>query len=198
MTSTITTRQAGSAAEYQPQVRRFTAKEYHRMMDAGVLRPDERTELLDGQIIKMAPVGDPHVILVNLLTRLLVVALGLRAIVSVQNPIRLSPRSEPQPDVVLLRAEPGDPDAGRPLLKHVLLLIEVSDTTFRYDRYTKLPRYAERGVPEVWIFDLKAKQLHVFRVPEGESYRDEQVLTEGSVSPLAFPNVTLDVAELLR
>jgi Uma2 family endonuclease len=175
----------------------FTVDEYHRMGDAGIFGPEERVELIDGEVFEMSPVGDRHILCVIRATKLFVIAFGDRAIVSPQNPVRLSDWSEPEPDFVVFKPRP-DFYATAPTLADVLFLVEISDTTLRHDRNRKLPRYAAAGVPEVWIEDLNNNVLLVYRDPRGDRY--ETALTfsiEKSVSPLAFPDIQFRVHDLL-
>ena len=177
--------------------RKFTSDEYHRMAVCGILWPDERVELSDGEVVKMPPIGDDHLWCVNHLTRALVLGLGDRAVISVQNPIRLSEHWEPQPDITLLRAEIGE-RRSFPWADDVLLLIEIADTTLKYDRTVKLPRYAAAGISEMWIVDLKGRRIEVYREPEGDSYRSMTVHERDSVlSPAAFPDVRLRCDEIV-
>ena len=157
---------------------RFSVDDYHRMGEAGILSPADRIELIDGEIIAMAPVGSPHTGAVFALNRLLSQAAPSSVIVSVQNPIRLGDRNEPEPDLALLRDRPdGYRAPPPPSAADVLLIIEVSDTSLRYDREVKLPLYARHGVPEVWIVDLAADAVEVHRSPDGSTYTE--VATRG-------------------
>ena len=176
---------------------RFTVDEYHCMAKAGIFDEDSRVELIEGDIVEMAPIGGPHLWCVNRLTRLFVLLVGTRAIVSVQNPVQLSERSEPQPDVVLLR--PRDPaDTSTPMPIDVLLLIEVADTTLLYDRRRKLPLYARAGIPEVWIVNLRDERIEVYRQPAATGYQQQTVYERGStLAPLAFPDITIPCGEIL-
>jgi Uma2 family endonuclease len=185
-------------ATVEVQRRRFTVEEYYRMAEVGILGPEDRVELIEGEIIQMSPIGTHHATCVNALTRRLLQAVGDRAVLSPQNPVRLLRDSEPQPDVVLLRpperrywehtAEP--PDA--------LLVVEVSDTSYRYDRYVKLPLYARAGIPEVWIVDLAHAVVEVFREPGPAGYTFAQrVERVGTIAPAAFPDAVVTVAEIL-
>jgi Uma2 family endonuclease len=177
--------------------RRFTVDEYHRMGCAGIFWFEERVELIDGEIITMPPIGDDHMWSVNHLNRAFVPGLGERAVVSVQNPIRLSEYHEPQPDVALLHPETRMRHAT-PHPEDVLLLVEVADTTLCYDREVKLPRYAEAGIPELWIVDLIGRRIEVCRDPSGGVYQQHiSVGPEDSVSPRAFPDLVLRCAEIL-
>jgi Uma2 family endonuclease len=150
---------------------RFDVEEYHRMLEAGVLSEDDRVELIGGEIVDMTPIGGPHLSCVVALTHLLVMAAGGRYFVSVQNPIRLGPSDEPQPDVSLIRTQP-EPDAeGPPGSDEVLLVIEVADTSLAYDRDVKLPVYARARIPEVWIVDLRGRKVEVYADPASGGYR---------------------------
>ena len=177
--------------------RRFTVDEYHRMAEAGILHEDEPVELIEGELIQMAAVGSRHMACVNDVTRLLIIGLGDRAIVSIQNPVRLSSGSEPEPDVAILRPRPDRYRTALPRPEDVLLVIEVSDTTLRYDRDVKLPLYAAAGIPEAWIVDLEGCRILVYRAPAGAAYDDTTTIEQGTVSPAAFPEIVISVEELL-
>lgn len=182
------------------QRRLFTVEDYNAMVEAGILGEDDRVELIEGEIIEMAPPGPPHIFGVNRLTMLLASRLSERAIVSVQNPIILSERSEPQPDVSVLRYRENYyadrvPDAR---LGDVLLVVEVAASSLRYDRGTKLPLYAQAGVPEVWIVAVEEHVLDVYREPVEGAYAGHTRLTAAdTVAPAAFPDVVLSVGDLL-
>ena len=175
--------------------RLFTVDEYYAMACAGILHEDDRIELIDGLIIAMAPIGDPHVDCVNHLNRLFVLRIDPKAIVSVQNPIRLNVFTEPGPDVVLIR--PGR--AGVPAAKDVLLLVEVADTSLDFDREIKLPHYATAGIPEVWIVSLQEERVEVFRKPGPAGYAEEASFgREEQLTVEALPDVgTFAVDEIL-
>src|SRR5215471_13271332 len=139
----------------------WTVEEYHRMGAVGLLDADSRVELLEGEIIEMAPIGDAHAATSNRLNRLLVLAVGERGIVAVGNPVRLSQRSEPQPDFSVLRPR-ADYQTKGPRPEDVMLAVEVSDTTLRRDRRVKLALYARAGIPEFWIVNLERKELEIY------------------------------------
>jgi Uma2 family endonuclease len=151
------------------QRHRFTVEEYHRMGETGLLGEDDRVELIDGEIVQMTAIGTRHFACVVNLTHMLMAACGDRYFVSVQNPVVLSERSEPQPDLSLLRTKP-DPAGRLPEPEDVLLVVEVSDTTLAYDRNVKLPRYGVAGIPEVWIVDLEGRRIEVHAGPSAEGY----------------------------
>jgi Uma2 family endonuclease len=176
------------------QRHRLTVDEYHRMAEAGVLAPDARVELIEGEITDMAPMKSRHASVVNRLVALAVTAVRGRANVTCQTPLRLSNQSEPEPDLMLLRPRADQYAESHPTAADVLLLIEVSDTTLAYDRGIKLPLYARYGVSEVWIVDLENNLVRFFRQPAGETYTDITATeTPGPTPILALPGVTLDL-----
>jgi len=154
------------------QRHRLTVAQYHRMADAGVLARDARIELVEGVIVDMAPIGSRHAAAVNKLTRVLTAAVGARAIVSVQNPIRLGDGSEPQPDLALLRPRTDFYAEAAPTAADALLVIEVAQASAAYDRQVKVPLYAQHGVPEVWVVDLDDSLVRFYRSPQAGRYAD--------------------------
>jgi len=186
------------AIQAEVRRRRFTREEYHRMANAGILHEDDRVELIEGDIVLMTPIGRRHAACVAELNRLLVPAVGQRALLWPQNPITLPNESEPQPDIVLLRprADRYLQDDAHP--EDVLLLVEVADTSQRYDRMVKLPLYGAAGVPEVWIVDLPGEVIEVYRRPTPSGYAHvEHVGRAGVVTPAAFPDIVLSVEAIL-
>jgi Uma2 family endonuclease len=176
----------------------FTVDDYYRMAEAGIISPGERVELIDGEIFEMSPIGNRHLGCVNRATHLFTSAFGNRVVVSVQHPLQLSNYTEPEPDVVLLKSRADHYAGKKPLAEDALLIVEVSDTTLAFDRLRKLPRYAEAGVPEVWIENLVDDSLLVYRDPSGSSYRTMLVLHPGeSVSILGLSGTSFSVDELL-
>ena len=155
---------------------RYTVDEYYRMGQSGILKQGDRVELIEGEIVDMVPAGSAHVGIVNRLNRLLVQAVGHRAIVSVQNPVRLSAFSEPEPDIALLMPRDDFYSSAHPGPADVLLLIEVSDSSLDYDRGVKLPLYARHEIPVVWLIDIQRKQLLIFSSPSREGFKERIVL----------------------
>ena len=148
----------------------MTADDYQRLGTAGVLAPDLRVELIDGEIIEMAPIGSRHWAMVNRMTHLFQQAAGEQAIVSSQSSFRLDDYSEPQPDIALFKRRDDFYVGALPTPADTLLVVEVADSSERYDRLIKLPLYARRGVPELWIVDLDAGLLRIYREPSGDDY----------------------------
>jgi Uma2 family endonuclease len=178
--------------------RRFTVAEYYCMGEAGILKPDERTELIEGEIIVMPPIGPAHSAGGSRAERTLHERLGRRAIIRSQNPVRLPDDSEPQPDIVLARMDPEDYRAAHPRPEDIYLVVEISDTTLISDREKKLPLYARAGIPETWLMNLPDDRIEVYRDPASEGYRSITLVPrDGAVSPIAFPDVTIPCAEML-
>jgi Uma2 family endonuclease len=170
--------------------RRLTADEFERIAESGIFDQDSRIELLNGELLQMAPIGAPHVLCVMRLTNIFPVKLAGRALISVQSSIRLSNFSEPQPDIVIIRNR--DYGGMLPRAEDVLLIIEVADTTLGHDRGAKLPLYATAGIPEVWIADVRRKRLTIYRDPSPDGYRQViNVTRRATISPLAFPDLVL-------
>lgn len=181
-----------------PTRHRFDFDTYYRMAEAGVLGDARRVELIDGEIIDMAAIGSPHAEVTNRLARLFSRAVrDDAALVNVQSPLRLDAFNEPEPDVMILRPRAGGYRAGYPTAADVLLLVEVSETSFAYDRGVKLALNARCGVPEVWIVDLLGGAVEVYREPKDGGYGSRERLANGSLSPAFVSGVTIDVAGLL-
>jgi Uma2 family endonuclease len=184
-------------AEVEPARRLFTREEYHCMGEVGILKPTERVELIRGEIIEMSPIGRRHVAFVNNLTQLLVLRLGGRAIVSVQNPVALDDDTEPEPDLAVLRRRAVPYKESEPATDDVLLLIEVADSSLAYDRGTKLWLYAESGIPEYWLVDTAAEAIETHRRPGPGGYGEmHRVTGNATISPQAFPDIALPLAEI--
>jgi Uma2 family endonuclease len=177
--------------------RRFTADEYMRMGEVGILGEDEHVELIRGEILTMSPIGPRHSAFVANLTRLLVVALGERATVWIQSTVRLFPDTMPEPDLALLRQRRRAYREAHPAPEDIALVIEVAETSLAYDRGTKLALYAAAGIPECWVVDAAAEAIEVYREPREPRYQQVTRLTgPGTVSPLAFPDVVLRLPDV--
>ena len=181
-----------------PVRRRFDVDDYYRMAEVGILSREDRVELIQGEIVDMAPIGSapggPVVALTELVARL--VADG-KVLVSVQGPLRLDPHNEPQPDLMLLRPRADRYRGGHPDAADVLLLVEVADSSLAYDRGPKLALYARHGVAEVWIVDLAGRSVEVCRKLRPGGYVERRRVTEGAASPTLVPELAIDLAQLL-
>ena len=187
----------GVSADSWIKRRQITVDQYYRMAEVGLIAPDERVELIDGEIIDMAPIGSDHVGVVIRLTRLLGQAVDGKASLSVQNPVRLSDRSEPEPDFAVLRFRDDDYSSAHPSPADTLLIVEVSNTSERYDRQIKLPLYAAHGIPEVWIISIEQQSLTIYRSPDNNRYQHEQTTqAPGNVSLFALPDISVDLSTL--
>ena len=176
----------------------FTVKEYHKMAQAGILSEDDRVELIEGEIVEMMPIGSGHAACVNRLNQLLSERVGNLAIVSVQNPIYLGERSEPQPDLALLKPEPGFYATAHPGPEDVLLVVEVAETSPDYDREVEVLLYARAGVPEVWLVDLQGDKIETYRKPSSQGYSQVRRARRGQrVTLETFPALELSVEEIL-
>jgi Uma2 family endonuclease len=185
------------AVEVPAARRRFTRKEYYRMVEVGILGERDRVELIRGEIVEMSPIGRRHRAFVDNLNRLLARRLPDTSIVSVQGPLALAEDTEPQPDLAVLRVQDvpyKDRDAWA---EDALLVIEVADSSLAYDRTTKRRLYAEAGIPEYWVVDCAAETIEVHRGPGPDGYRDVRLVTgAATLSPQAFPDVALSTTEI--
>ena len=177
-------------------IHRFTVQEYRQMAEAGVFAEDERIELVEGEIVEMSPIGPRHIEAVIALNALLLPQLVDRYDVSVQMPVGTDPSGEPQPDLTLLRKART---RGRiPAASDAALVVEVSDTSLRYDREVKGPLYARAGVPELWIVNLVDDIVEVSTEPGPEGYGATIRFSRGQrVDSPTLPNVSFDAEEIL-
>jgi Uma2 family endonuclease len=180
----------------EPQTYRFSVDEYYKLGEAGIFHPRDRVELLDGEILVMSPIGLRHVWAVTWVTEWFNDRRRGRYAVSPGNPVFLHDYSEPQPDIMLV------PRAGKKLHKsraeEVFLLVEVSESSLAFDRGRKRKAYADAGVREYWIVNLEEDVVEVFRQPEDGRYAVALRFALGeSVSPLAFEDIVVPVAEII-
>lgn len=178
--------------------RALTIAEYHRMGEVGILTGRDRVELIEGELVAMAPIGSEHSGTVNALTRLLVEIVGDRGVVAVQNPVQLDDLTEPEPDFAVLKPRPVYYRRATPRADDVLLLIEVADSSLAYDRAVKRSLYARHGIPEFWIVNLTAGEVEVCRTPTGDNYASVlHVGREAILEPVLLPGAAIPVATLL-
>jgi len=162
----------------------ITVEEYYTRAQIGLIDPDARVELIEGEVIDMAPIGNRHGYAVDLLNARLCALADDKAIVRVQGALRLSNITELQPDVSLLKMRADRYRESQACGTDALLVIEVSDTTLRKDMEVKTPLYARHGVPEVWIVDLQQNRIRFLRSPQGGQYRDITSATEPGSTPV--------------
>ncbi|MCL5291838.1 MAG: Uma2 family endonuclease [Actinobacteria bacterium] len=172
--------------------------DYHRMAQAGILREDDRVELIDGEVVKMTPIGRRHASCVARLSELFFRQLGNSALLWVQNPIDLDEYTEPKPDLALVHRQPNYYNNGHPTPTDVYLLVEICDSSAEPDRRVKVPLYAQYGIPQVWLLDLEQQIITIYTEPMSDGYRTARVARRGEqVAPSAFPDRVLPVAEIL-
>ena len=180
------------------QRKRFTVDDYYQMAEVGILDPDDRVELIEGEIIQMSPIGDRHAGCVNRANDLFHRLFSSKAVVTVQNPVRLNKYNEPQPDLTLCKWRADFYSSHHPRPDDILLAVEVADTTLKKDLKLKLPIYARLGIVEVWVEDLKHDQILVFRDPQGDEYNTQLTFSSGeSLFVLAFRNIVIQLEQLL-
>jgi len=168
------------------------------MAEVGILAPDDRTELIEGDLVPMTPIGPRHAACVRRLARLLAERVPKEILIDIQNPLRIGPASEFYPDVMLLRGKPDQFEHAAPEPGDVWLVIEVADASLERDQGEKLPRYAEAGIPEVWLVDLIRDQILVHHNPTGNRYGDVTSARRGArLGPRSLPHVTMLVEEVL-
>jgi Uma2 family endonuclease len=178
--------------------RLFTVDEYYRMAEAGILAESERTELIDGEIIEMSPIGVRHAAVVMRVNNLLVPLFKGKALLGPQLPLRLNDFNEPQPDIALLKPRKDCYRSRHPGPKDALLVLEISDSSLKYDRDVKLGIYARAGIREVWIANLRGNALHVYREPSAGAYKTALLFRRGdSISCRAFPKIEIRVDQIL-
>jgi Uma2 family endonuclease len=177
---------------------RFTVEEYYRMAETGILKPDARVELIEGEIVDMMPAGPFHSGVVYELVKTFNSLAADRWAVGSQGPLHVDDHNELEPDVMLLRPPGKQYKQTHPTPEDVFLVIEVSDSTLIRDQMTKLPLYARAGIEEVWILNVPQKQLEVYRQPHFTGYEFKQIVREGHFSPAAFPDALVNVTEILN
>ena len=186
----------GALLEY-PQRHAVSVQEYLRMGEAGVFASDARLELIEGEIVEMAPIGSRHAGAVKILNRIFSRLVGDLAIVSVQDPLIIGERSVPQPDLMLLKPRADSYSGAHPAAEDVLLVVEIADTTLAFDTGTKIPLYARAGIAEAWVVDLQERAVRVFRDPSASGYRSSIAFSgDETVSALALPMVVIGLQAL--
>lgn len=156
--------------------RLINVKEYHKMAEVGILKPTDKVELVHGEIIEMSPVGSKHASIVKRLSRLLNEIAKNGATIGVQDPVVLDISNEPEPDISILKYRADDYSESHPGSEDVLILIEVSDSTYHYDREVKTSLYAKNSIPEFWIIDVQRRRIEVYLSSDGSEYLRREVL----------------------
>jgi len=178
--------------------RRFDVSDYYRMAEAGILRPDDRVELIEGEIIQMGPIGSRHAARVKRAARVFGRYVGEAAIVGIQDPVRLDDYSEPEPGIALVKPKADLYEHAHPGPRDILLILEISDTSSAFDRQVKAPMYARAGIAELWLELIAEECIEVYTEPANGVYSKVRQARRGeSLTPRSFPQVTIPVDELL-
>ena len=182
----------------QPKRKDITVAEYYQMADAGIIKSEDRVELINGEIITMSPIYSPHASVVDTLLELLILKLHSRAIIRCQNPLHLDQRSEPEPDIVIAHYQEDSYQSHHPIPKDVYIVIEVSDSTLQKDRKVKIPLYAKAGIPEYWIINLQDRQIEIHRQPKNGEYHSIQIISKEAEIKSEVISFTLNYSDIFK
>ncbi|MCO6475518.1 MAG: Uma2 family endonuclease [Phaeodactylibacter sp.] len=177
--------------------RLITVEEYHKMAEAGILKPDDRVELLNGKIIKTSPIGSKHAACVDKTDEFLRRVLSGLALVRAQNPVIMSDLSEPEPDIAILKRKENYYADKHPTAEDVILIIEVADSSLEIDRQSKLPIYAAGRIPEYWIVNVEKREIEVYQSPFKGQYRSREIYFPEDEIPISAFNISAPVNALL-
>lgn len=179
-------------------LRRISIDDYHQMAETEILAPDERTELINGQIFQMVAKGTAHSAAVSRLSALLLKSLENQALIRFQDPIQLDDFSEPEPDIAIVKRDPLFYEDHHPIPQEIHWLIEVSDTTLKHDLEVKVPAYARALIREYWVLDIQDRKVFIFRSSDTQGFLEQTIATEEDViRPLDFPNFAFAVKDML-
>ncbi len=194
----MTTVLTHSRVAFQPIRKKFTVNDFHKMMDVGILSEDGATEIIKGELVERMPIGSRHAAIVAKLSKLFEKRVGDESIIWSQNPIRLDEYNEPLPDVALLKLREDFYIGNNPRPKDVFLLAEVSDSTVRYDREEKILLYAQAGILELWLINVKREIIEIYTQPDKGNYRNIQIYQHGEfVRSTILPSLQIAVGEIL-
>jgi Uma2 family endonuclease len=178
------------------QIRSITSADYYQMIESGIIREGEKVELISGQIFTMSAKGTRHTLSTRKLFKQLLALIGYQADVQSQDPITLPNNSEPEPDIVIARLRSDDYANSHPAPADIILVIEVADSSIKFDRDTKAPLYATAGISEYWIVNLIDNQLEIYRQPEGSIYTSIQIVTPPrSINLPQFPEILVQISD---
>lgn len=175
--------------------RLISVEEYYKMAEVGILKPGDRVELINGEIFEKSPIGSKHAALVDRLARILNQLLQGKASIRIQNPIRIDSKNEPEPDITILHYRQDDYAAAHPKASDVHIVIEVADTSIKYDREIKMPLYATCQIQEYWIIDLASEEIMAAGQPTGNDYSVKKIYKRGDV--LKVLGKTLNTNDIL-
>ncbi|MGK7950273.1 MAG: Uma2 family endonuclease [Xenococcaceae cyanobacterium] len=175
---------------------KWTIDEYHSMIQAGLL-DNRQVELLKGEIVEMSPEGEAHAYFSSEAEEYLRKLLGDRVTIRSGKPITLPNNSEPEPDIAIVQKLGREYLSHHPYPENIFWLIEYSSSSLEKDLTVKTKIYAEVGIKEYWVVNLKKKQLIVFREPQETEYASKSTLSTGEVYPLSFPDVAVSVNSII-
>lgn len=175
--------------------RLINSREYHEMGETGMFQPDEKIELINGEIYTKCPIGSKHAAVVELFSDLLESVIENKFKVRTQNPVRLGEFNELQPDLVVLDFRQDYYASSHPVPGDVHLIVEVSDATYDFDRNVKLPIYSSAGIPAYWIINLNKNFIKVFEEPREEFYK--KTTRYGPGDTISFQGKSIDVSQIL-
>ncbi len=178
---------------------KFTVAQYHKMGEANILHEDSRVELIEGEILKMAPIGKKHAGIVDHFNAILNQWVSHKAIVRIQNPIQLDEHNEPEPDIILLKPRNDYYKKKTPTPNDVYLIIEISDSSYPMDRQVKLPLYARFEIPELWIVDVEKQCVEIHRTPQNGFYQESKFhKANDTISSNFFEEIKITVQEIFN
>ena len=180
---------------FNPHPRAINIDEYIKMAEVGILKENEALELINGEILEMSPIGFFHSSVIGQLTHLLNKGLGNNALIWVQNSIFLDKNTLPEPDIAIVKYRKDFYRKGYVTAKEVLLIIEVSDSTLKYDKNIKSPLYARFNIPEMWIVDVKNQCLICYSQPIKGTYQTV-VIKRNLKKVSVLDEVNLDLSNL--
>ena len=154
------------------------------MVEVGILKANDKVELIHGEILEMSPVGSKHASVVKRLAKRLTLLFGDEAIIGIQDPVLLEGDSEPEPDISILKPQDDYYESSHPMAKDIWAIIEVADSTLTYDTSDKLELYAQNGIALYWVIELPTKRIAVFSDPENGDYQTKQEWREGETAPI--------------
>ena len=183
--------------EVQLKKRLVSVQEYHKMLEVGILKEDDRVELINGEIIYMSPKGGKHSACLSRITEIFPVVLAGKVIIRIQDPIDCSPYSEPEPDIVLAKRRMDHYESGHPGAEDILVVMEVADSSLAIDRKTKLALYATSNIQEYWVINLQDLEIEVYKEPKGDHYALRRIYSLDEAIPLPMGK-HIQVQSILR
>lgn len=181
----------------QIEKRLFTVEDYYKMAETGILKPTDRVELINGEIVKMSPISSQHaghVLRINIFLNKILADL---AFINIQNPIRINNYLEPEPDIAILRPATHFYIEQHPQPQDVYLIIEIADSSLKYDREVKLALYAEANIPETWIINLQKRHIEIYSSPQKGIYQIKKMIHPTDEFKLSFFTISVKGSDFI-